>query len=393
MRRILGRGDQGDDVALVQDTLNDVMPFARPAARVVNVGTVWEQEAAQRDAIAGSKGCKLNGPFEIPSWGTVRDWDDLSYDWGYGALAAARKLDGRMPPPRLTGDLVPHNYKPIQVDGDFGSATEGVVKQFQRLSGLPADGIVGPATWDALIATSVFSILVPMQQPGQKRWVWRKPDDKLGSFGFGMCYDDKPVRPGEAPPPGYHMEQVEDESGVKVEVQKGIQSGDASRFVLGQIIFVRPKGKGDYLGFLPGHTEFAIGAQLNVGDSVQIFVSVTRADLFKLEREDLKKYLGQVGDKVGQYVDFSVDAQLQEYVQLRTSPRGHGGAGAQIGPTANLNLTPMLKKLLGDDTTLDAAIFGSVAVQGQFGLDPDGTGSWGVTLPWNVGVKISKSFK
>lgn len=35
-------------------------------------------------------------------------------------------------------------------NGNFGESTEAVVKQFQRKSGLIADAIVGPMTWDAL---------------------------------------------------------------------------------------------------------------------------------------------------------------------------------------------------------------------------------------------------
>lgn len=49
------------------------------------------------------------------------------------------------------------------VDGDFGSATERAVKQFQKDHGLTADGVIGPKTWAKLDeqGTNLYTVTIP----------------------------------------------------------------------------------------------------------------------------------------------------------------------------------------------------------------------------------------
>jgi hypothetical protein len=60
----------------------------------------------------------------------------------------------------------------VQVDGLFDRGTEQAVRAFQRDQGLPADGVVDPATWQALVA----------------------PQPRPAGMGFGTSYPpDHPV--------------------------------------------------------------------------------------------------------------------------------------------------------------------------------------------------------
>lgn len=58
-----------------------------------------------------------------------------------------------------------YDLGPCGVDGDFGSATEKAVKQFQRDWGLDQDGVIGPKTWDILttapVKESTYTVTIP----------------------------------------------------------------------------------------------------------------------------------------------------------------------------------------------------------------------------------------
>lgn len=53
---------------------------------------------------------------------------------------------------RTVQQLLTHHGHPLLADGMFGPVTQAAVTAFQTDEGLPADGVVDPATWAALIA-------------------------------------------------------------------------------------------------------------------------------------------------------------------------------------------------------------------------------------------------
>lgn len=73
------------------------------------------------------------------------------------------------------------------VDGIFGQQTEATVRSFQRIFGLTPDGIVGPATWYAIVRlyTAVTS-LSELRSQGQRFYAinWSPPENlQIGNTG------------------------------------------------------------------------------------------------------------------------------------------------------------------------------------------------------------------
>ncbi|MBP2653811.1 MAG: spore cortex-lytic enzyme [Firmicutes bacterium] len=74
------------------------------------------------------------------------------------ALAEANALEEGDKGPEVAevqSRLISCGYRVGSVDGDFGGATTAAVKEFQKAQGLDADGIIGPATYRALMGRDI----------------------------------------------------------------------------------------------------------------------------------------------------------------------------------------------------------------------------------------------
>lgn len=130
-----------------------------PGSRVVRRGDVGEDvKAVQR--IVGAH--PVDGDFGPDTERKVKAWQSqhqLEADGVVGPATWAVIRTGGVEPARPelsigdTGDAVRRVQRIVgahPIDGDFGPSTDKMVREFQRRHHLVSDGVVGPATWDAL---------------------------------------------------------------------------------------------------------------------------------------------------------------------------------------------------------------------------------------------------
>lgn len=87
----------------------------------------------------GAKGLTADGIVGPKTWGAL-----------LGAMSTVQRTSTGLDVKHVQALLNVFGYG-VTVDGDFGPATQAAVKAFQTASGLTADGIVGPLTWQALM--------------------------------------------------------------------------------------------------------------------------------------------------------------------------------------------------------------------------------------------------
>ena len=91
---------------------------------------------------------------------------------------------------RLLGEGL--RIEPDELDGTFGSSTEGAVGEFQRRRGLPPDGIVGPDTWGQLVEAGyrIGDRTLYLRSPAFRGDDVRELQRMLNALGFDVGKED-----------------------------------------------------------------------------------------------------------------------------------------------------------------------------------------------------------
>ena len=134
---LLKRDSQGHPIPALQDLLRarGHMVLADGIFGQTTESAVKSFQAAERLSVDG-----IVGP---------QTWGALIIDVSEGAIGdAVRAIQEEFQFRNLSGDP----GKGLQVDGIFGPKTDAAVRGFQQALGIPADGIIGPLTWRALVS-------------------------------------------------------------------------------------------------------------------------------------------------------------------------------------------------------------------------------------------------
>jgi peptidoglycan hydrolase-like protein with peptidoglycan-binding domain len=128
-------GDEGPEVYAIQWLL-------RAQGYNLSVdGQFGAQTRSRVIAFQGDQGLAADGIVGPNTWGALVDLPLVNENDNGPAVRAVQHLLSEK-----------FGYNSVAVDGDFGPITDDAVRDFQSAYDLQVDGIVGPNTWQALIA-------------------------------------------------------------------------------------------------------------------------------------------------------------------------------------------------------------------------------------------------
>ena len=130
-------GDRGDVVTTVTNTLHRLGLIAAPT-------DIFTDDVAHAvRAFQQERGLRVSGEIDI---GTHAAIEEARWKLGDRSLKVDSPLMRGDDVATLQSRLIDMGFNPGRVDGIYGSATEGAVKEFQKSVGVKNDGICGPGT-------------------------------------------------------------------------------------------------------------------------------------------------------------------------------------------------------------------------------------------------------
>lgn len=156
---VLKLGSKGDSVLLMQKYLNSISNYYNTIPRVAEDGIFGNGTRNAVVAFQNLFGLTPDGMIGPATWNKIVE----IYNMGSKAVVPypgyllrqgstgdhVRVLQKYLNAIRQTNTTIP----PLNEDGIFGGGTKTAVTTYQRLFGLTADGIVGPATWNSIANT------------------------------------------------------------------------------------------------------------------------------------------------------------------------------------------------------------------------------------------------
>ncbi len=142
MPKTIKKGDRGPDVERWQRLLLSKGFDPRGVDGVFGKGTASATRLFQRE-----HGLTQDGVVGRKTWAAAESVAEVAQVLKRGSRGADVERWQRL--------LLSKGFDPNGVDGAFGPGTEKATKEFQRASGLKADGVVGSAAWSAALGMKV----------------------------------------------------------------------------------------------------------------------------------------------------------------------------------------------------------------------------------------------